>query len=171
MAQRFVSKAALSRGARWRARRGARLEAQLAEEYGQAPKVYRRVSEANPGLSRNEVRQISHEANVRTAQSGRRSFDDPDLSRKAARKAMKLGYKANEALKGGAGVTKDTVGAIRRAVIRMGSWTAKAAKGASAGLPSEIVTEGGKMVDRAMERVKARRAKRREKVAAVRAGR
>jgi len=141
MAARFVSKADLKRGARKLHRTAAEIHARNAEDTGTAPKVYRKVSEANPNLSRNEVRRISHEANVRTNQSGTRDFrKDPDLTRQAARKAMKLGYKANEALKGGAGVTKGTVGALRRAVIRMGKFGVKAAaKGAAAGMPGELM--------------------------------
>jgi hypothetical protein len=148
---RFASKADLKRGARKHARAVAANDATAIEAEGRAPKVYRRVSEANPNLSHNEVRRVSREANVRTAQSGLRPSDtsatgygsprrDPDFARRAARKAMKLGYKANEALKGGTGVTKETVGALRRAVIRMGSWGVKAAaKGAAAGMPGEIM--------------------------------
>lgn len=169
----FVSKRALSMAARGYARHRGSVEATIAEETGHAPRVYRKVSEANPNLSHNEVRRISREANIRTAQGFGKNFDmKPDLVRKAARKALKMGYKANEALKGGAGVTKETVGALRRSVIAMGKFGAKVAKGAAAGMPGELVTEGEKMVNEGMKKTKARMAenaaKRRKRVATVR---
>lgn len=170
----FVSKASLSKSMRKYYEKRGEFEGDYAENTGRAPKVYRNVSESSPSLSHNEVQKISREANRRTGQG--MNADNPDFRRRAARKAIKMGAKAEAALKGGEGVTEKTVGALRRAVIGMGKFGAKVAKateGASGALPSELVEEGGKMVDRGMKKVVARRAenaaKRRRRVAAVRA--